>query len=103
MSKVTSVASADMQLYSPEKIKKAEQDAQKKRDAALAKVKQEQAKYVCQAPPAEFNQCMWILEKNICYRSRCNANGVWAEKTEVAAKTSGIQCEKTAYISVCDY
>ena len=103
LSKVTAVVASDMQLYSPEKLKKAEQDAQKKRDAVIAKAKEAQAKYVCQTPPAEFNQCMWVLEKNICYRFRCNANGDWAEKTEVAAKTSGLQCSKEAFIASCDY
>lgn len=69
---------------------------------------------ICTNPNAELNQCSWVCENNpkkskncnlsagaVCVRYRCNANGEWAEKTELTALES--KCTLQALVMNCDY
>lgn len=103
LSKVSKIEPADMGLYSPEKMDQVVKDAKVKAEKAAKAIRQEQAKFVCQAPPGKFNDCKWVLEKDGCYRTRCNANGQWAENTLVSIQPSGMQCSKVPHVGSCDY
>lgn len=72
------------------------------------------ASQICGAPNAELNQCAWICEKNpkkakacdlsagaVCVRKRCNANGEWAERTELTPLEA--KCGLQPVVLACDY
>lgn len=82
-----------------------------KRQPAQAK------KFICSEPKAELNQCSWRCENNpkgektcrtdlpsvACVRSRCNANGDWAEETRTPASAHD-QCKPQGHkVAPCDY
>jgi hypothetical protein len=102
-----------------ENLKKQEaaKAAQSKKDkAAAAKSKKEG--YICTAPSGKFNQCAWICQGNpksekkrclaaqagvACVRTRCNANGVWAEETALDAEKASRLCQASPVVAACDY
>lgn len=72
---------------------------------------------ICSEPHARFNSCQWTCKGNpegetkcrtdlkgvACVRSRCNANGVWAEQIRVPA-SSGRSCDgMKSVVGPCDY
>jgi len=82
-----------------------------KREIAAAK------KFICGAPRGELNQCAWRCENNpkgekscrtdlpnvACVRTRCNANGDWAEETRTPVSAHD-QCKPHGYkVALCDY
>lgn len=84
--------------------------------AALAKSKREGI--ICQAPPAKFNECVWLCLNNpkkekknclvshpkvSCVRRRCNANGEWADETILNVEKGSSKCKAQAIVAPCDY
>lgn len=72
---------------------------------------------ICKNPNGRLNQCSWHCENNpkkakscmlgkpnvACVRSRCNANGEWAEPMKIPVGSSDT-CDATgAKVSDCDY
>lgn len=59
---------------------------------------------ICEEPLGKLNQCAWHFEKSkgpkICVRKRCNANGQWAERTEVETSHCSAKGPK---VTACDY
>lgn len=82
-----------------------------KRDVAAVK------RSICRAPKAELNQCAWRCENNpkgektcrtdlpdvACIRSRCNANGEWAEETRTPASAHDLCGAQGHKVAPCDY
>lgn len=73
---------------------------------------------ICTKPSAKFNQCAWKCDGNPagektcrtdlpqvrCVRSRCNANGVWAEEMRQPASAGQASCPaQGAKVKDCDY
>ena len=69
---------------------------------------------ICEKPLAELNQCQWSCEDNPkksktcavengakCVRSRCNANGQWAEAYELPNDKN--RCGLKPVVDACDY
>ncbi len=70
---------------------------------------------ICSGPPAEFQQCVWLCERptgvklaknkisecDLCIRMRCDANGQWSDRTELASSEN--KCRSTAAVAACDY
>lgn len=102
-SKVLPLSEEDLKLYDPELEKKSLVQAQQKKHEKIKAQALAQAKLICENPGGEFNHCMWVLEGGHCYRSRCNANGIWAEKVQVPVVKSGTQCSKVPHVAPCDY
>lgn len=84
------------------------QQEQRKRDANTAmearkKLKQENdAKFLCHEPYGQFNDCWWKTESKICVRYRCNADGKWASRTELA-RTQFHFCGNKEAVNKCNY
>lgn len=72
-------------------------------------------KEICHSPSGQFNQCSWRCAGNpsgesrcrvdrpgvACVRTRCNANGLWAEETRLPASAD---CPAAgARVGDCDY
>jgi hypothetical protein len=72
---------------------------------------------ICSKPAAKFNTCQWVCKGNpegeskcrtdlkgvACIRSRCNANGMWAEQSRVPV-SSGRSCDgMKSVLAPCDY
>jgi hypothetical protein len=62
-----------------------------------------QADQICEKPFAKLNECVWrkIDQRGLCVRERCNANGQWADRTELTGNQ--IKCAKKDFVSACDY
>lgn len=56
--------------------------------------------FLCKKPYGRKDQCAWIIESDKCYRTRCNVNGKWSDKTE---RPLGPNCQKKFVIKPCDY
>lgn len=56
--------------------------------------------FLCKKPYGRKDQCAWIIESEKCYRTRCNVNGKWSDKTE---RPLGPNCQKKFIIKPCDY
>lgn len=109
----------DRQLYSEARLKK-EAVVRHKKEAAAKKAleKPRDAKAICASPDGRLNQCAWVCENNPkkekkscrlevagvqCLRKRCNANGEWAEATEVPKEKAGSLCGVDPLVKECDY
>ncbi|HPI40838.1 MAG TPA: hypothetical protein PLJ21_08525 [Pseudobdellovibrionaceae bacterium] len=71
---------------------------------------------ICDQPRGEFNQCRWVCEQNPkgekkkcliesgarCVRSRCNANGQWADAM-VLEGGARLKCQARPLVEPCDY
>lgn len=79
-------------------------------DVARAKIQKPALpeKDICDKPKGKFNQCKWVCvsdagkkkECGKCMRTRCNANGEWAEETELPENS----CSRTGTLTKpCDY
>ncbi len=58
-------------------------------------------RYLCHEPYGQLSDCAYQIKNDKCQRSRCNAEGKWAELTEVSKSKN--KCEKIVHISTCDY
>lgn len=92
----------------PQRLRNLEIDSRV--DVARAKIQKPAPpeKDICDKPKGKFNQCKWMCadgsakkhECGKCVRTRCNANGQWAEETELP----GAVCAPTGIsIKACDY
>lgn len=54
---------------------------------------------ICERPFAKFNECVWQIKSDSCVRSRCIANGKWADPQRVAKE----KCEVRPRVAECDY
>lgn len=77
---------------------------------AAQKVRTEKARllkegFICKFPTGKFNQCAWLAgdRNKPCIRLRCNANGEWAERTELSAEMARTQCRQKSFVGPCDY
>jgi hypothetical protein len=106
-------------LYSEVRLKK-EKEVRLKKEAAERKAleKPRDKDAICSGPDARLNQCAWVCENNPkkekktcrlelaevqCVRQRCNANGEWAEATEVPKDKAGSLCGVRPLVKECDY
>ncbi len=105
-------------LLEEEKVKRAQVEAQKKQEKAKAlKLKKDGA--ICDKPFGRLNDCSWTCtnkKKNkqglclpvenqatLCVRHRCNANGDWAEATDLSVDQAAVKCKSETIVSECDY
>jgi hypothetical protein len=73
---------------------------------------------ICNNPPARFNECAWVCMGNpkkekkkclatqagvSCVRSRCNANGDWADQMPLDAEKASTFCSAKPLVAPCDY
>lgn len=106
-------------LYSEVRLKKeAEARHKKEADEKKALEKPHDKNAICAQPEGRLNQCAWVCENNPksekkacrleraevqCLRKRCNANGEWAEATEVPKDKAGSLCGVRPLVKECDY
>lgn len=94
--------------------KKSEKDKilksdQQKKDLINKKIKQKklvEESYLCKKPFAHLNQCVWRIDKNQCFRLRCNVDGQWGDSTERPITSTLCQKTKDASedsVAECDY
>jgi hypothetical protein len=84
----------------------------------VAAVKSKKNRPICDKPTGFFNQCSWHCTNNpsgekkcrvdlpnvACVRSRCNANGAWAEETRLPDPAGPIACPGNGFlVKDCDY
>lgn len=118
LTEITSVDAHEVAKVADAEKKRLQEIAVKKarERAALAKSKREGL--ICQAPPAKFNECVWLCLNNpkiekknclvsqfkvSCVRRRCNANGEWADETILNAEKGSSKCKAQAIVAPCDY
>ncbi len=101
---------------SPEEIQaEANKRARKRPVARVQAAKKLKEHQICEKPAGELNQCAWSCEGNSkksktcefnrgaqCVRTRCNANGEWAEK-EVLGSNQQTKCGLKPTVEACDY
>ncbi|MNK84742.1 hypothetical protein D3C87_1046010 [compost metagenome] len=73
---------------------------------------------ICNNPPARFNECAWVCVGNpknekkkclatqpgvSCVRTRCNANGDWADESALDAEKASTFCSAKPLVAPCDY
>jgi hypothetical protein len=73
---------------------------------------------ICNNPPARFNECAWVCVGNpknekkkclatqagvSCVRTRCNANGDWADESALDAEKASTFCGAKPLVAPCDY
>lgn len=111
------MSSAELGPYLEEQARKdreirQQQVEKKKQEAQDAKVG-----VICFSPKARLNECAWICQKNPkgsktcqlsqagvrCVRQRCNANGQWAELSEVPRDQAELRCQGVDQVGPCDY
>ena len=108
---------SDIYSLSSERMKELERDSRV--DVATARAKSAKINpdvEICAKPKGKYNQCLWKCEGNPggekacrtdipgvrCTRSRCNANGIWAEETSLGGKAT--LCPSAGEIvKDCDY
>lgn len=108
----------EKKLYSAAREKKAEQDRKRQEAAKKNLEKNLDPLAICAKPAARLNQCAWVCENNPkkekkvcrlerpevrCLRKRCNANGEWAESTEVPKDKASSLCGPDSRVRDCDY
>jgi hypothetical protein len=119
LGKVLPFSAAEKKQYAATSLKQEAAAFAKKEKAAVAA--RESAKdplQICKAPGARLNECAWICLNNpvkersrclvekvgvSCVRRRCNANGEWAEDTEIPAEKAAAVCGVQAKVRACDY
>jgi len=116
---VQAFSEQEKSLYSEARLKKEAEVRHKKAVAAKRALEKPRDKdAVCAGPEARLNQCAWICENNPkkekkscrlelaevkCLRKRCNANGEWAESTEVQKEKAAGLCGVHPLVKECDY
>lgn len=105
---------SEVQTLSEEEKKKFEKLFTEKKMVKKAAKEQRLPNQICAKPFAELNQCRWVCNDNPkkaktcaldqgakCIRSRCNANGEWAEDYELPNDQS--KCGLKPIVAACDY
>lgn len=120
LGQVENFTDEEVKFYSEARLKKVEAAEKKKRvEAARKREEKSRAKDdICTEPNAKLNQCVWLCENNPkkekklcrvelpevhCVRKRCNANGEWAEATEISKEKASVQCAAQSVVKACDY
>ena len=86
---------------SPEAFEKLEADSTVEVAARKQGPRPESA--ICEKPRGLFNQCAWSRSGGTCVRSRCNANGHWADTITLPAASQDL-CPGTGFtVKDCDY
>ncbi len=85
---------ADVDVLKKEKLEK------KKAQTELKKIKDHHASFLCKTPYGQLNQCAWKLDKEKCYRQRCNVSGAWGDKSERPVTDV---CTDSFLVGPCDY
>lgn len=62
-----------------------------------------QCQWKCEGNPAEAKSCRTDLPQVRCVRSRCNANGEWAEETRLPASSHSSCPAQGFMVKDCDY
>ncbi|HRO68238.1 MAG TPA: hypothetical protein PL182_11785, partial [Pseudobdellovibrionaceae bacterium] len=112
----------EMTASEKEPFKAADQKIRERRAQAEKAEKERQARekrsgVICKAPSGRFNECAWVCENNpkgskhcqtdrekvTCYRVRCNANGVWADRLNLPADEGRRRCQAATLVEKCDY
>ncbi len=112
---VQKVPESELRSYDEERLKM--ESAVRKEKARLAQLRLAEAKagFVCVGPKGKFNDCAVLCEGNPrgakkchleqkgvhCVRRRCNANGLWAETTELSSEDAQAICQATPVVSAC--
>lgn len=113
-SQIEDLSSEDVSNYSYDAEQKALEAKAKK---ALAQKAPSRKNEICKKPNGIFNECAWICENNPkdqtrcrldlqrvrCVRSRCNANGQWAEPYELDRSGADKICGLKPVVQACDY
>lgn len=115
---ITPIDPAELAKIALEKKKHLDQISWQQNQKKIAAEKAKRDGIICSAPAAKFNECSWVCLNNpkketkkclisqgkvSCVRQRCNANGDWAEKTELDAENASIQCKARPVVAPCDY
>lgn len=114
-SQVEELSAEDHKQFSIEAEKKAEDLAKKK--AKFQGSKSSRKNEICKSPGGLFNECRWVCENNPkeqsrcrldlpkvrCVRSRCNANGEWAENYPLDRASGERLCKPFPVVQPCDY
>lgn len=58
---------------------------------------------ICKAPLGRLDQCAWRLKGADCIRTRCNANGDWAEETKLPSSLAAECPTVGARVDACNY
>lgn len=74
---------------------------QKKKEEKLKKQKEYEDSFLCKKPFGQKDQCAWWIEKELCFRKRCNVNGEWGDQIERPV-TDKCPIEDFA-VGECDY
>lgn len=77
------------------------QKIQKNQKARQAQKKKDDARFLCHKPYGQLDQCHFVLKQNKCFRERCNAEGKWAESTEVGRAKN--LCTTQGDVRACGY
>ncbi|MEK6772770.1 MAG: hypothetical protein AABY64_02410 [Bdellovibrionota bacterium] len=115
-SQIEDISAEEVKSYSLEEEMKVIEQVRKKRlvESHKAPVRKNE---ICKKPNGIFNECAWICEGNPknqtrcrmdlakvrCVRSRCNANGEWAEPFEVDRASGAKLCQLRPVVQACDY
>jgi hypothetical protein len=105
---VTKISAEELATYQ-------KKDDSRKKSLKKAPKVQRKSSQICDKPLGELNQCAWSCEDNPknaktcavnqgahCVRTRCNANGQWAEK-EILPASQQTKCGLKAIVDSCDY
>lgn len=113
---VQPLSAEEKKAYSPTEVRKAQLLRQKKEAEELqARQPKRTTEDICEKPFGKLNDCAWSCENNPpkakdcelakpevhCLRRRCNANGEWAEVTEVPKDRAA--CTLKVEVRSCDY
>lgn len=113
---VESLTEAEMKPFLEEE--KAIEKAKVEKRKALERRKAEDARVnrICTAPQGRLFECAWLCEGSRakpearcplgrpgirCVRKKCNANGDWAEATEVEGAEAQRHCQKVVQVGPC--
>ncbi len=115
-SAIEDLSKEDKQLFSIEAEKKS-LEASKKKSKTNEGKNSARKNEICKRPGGTFNECRWVCENNPkdqrrcrldlskvrCVRSRCNANGEWAESYELTPAAGTSICKPYPVVQACDY
>ncbi len=117
LGKVEALTDAEKNPFveSEKKILRQKEAASKAEKERIARNRRERV--ICDKPGGRFNECAWVCENNLkgsrkcqtgraqttCYRVRCNANGVWADRLNLPAAEGSRRCQAQPVVAACDY
>ena len=80
---------------------KSMKDLEKSRLQKIAEKKRNDVLFLCHKPDSQLDQCHFILRQNKCIRERCNAEGKWADQTEISSIKN--RCSIKGEVKDCGY